>query len=628
MAALEANRKETSEEVISHLLRYVVRCAVPLRHLEDVDLCRFVQALSDSRLPQMISRHQARARIMAASQTQAHRLADALETTSWSMSADTWTARDGANYLLILAHRAEGSELAHDVLGLVKLGKSKTAATLTTHIQRASAPPMKAPSSLTTDNEPTMKATARRLGLMHVPCAVHLLQLAVRDCLRSAGFEALERYINGLSKSYRYGRGKALLAEACAKHDLKPLRTQLSCATRWGSFYAAAKKLHYLSPAIRSVAGNENLPDIAPETVRVMKVIVDVFGAADRATRSASVANMRLADALSWIQRVTSEMEVVFDVEDEPDDDQPVGVADEAKEFSTASSGTDTENESEPDDDDYVDDVDDVDDDDGGGGGGGGGVSKVVAPAVTVQECRGYMRDAVQRRFRTVLAPYKRAALFAPRGLAGLLDEKKYEASRSALTELINECVPQRQAAPVRPLSKAERVLAREEERESIGVRFLSEALRAVEDSAAKFWTAERKARFPELYLVAEPYLLAPMASVTAERCFSLIGRQWSPGRGRLAGSTAEALLRLRLACSREPALQFPPPCRKRRQADADGTAVAAGEGGGGVSAAGGGSAAGSSAGAAQGASGGAAGGGDEVASDDSVAAGGAKRKH
>jgi hypothetical protein len=584
VSAIQQGSIESAEQVASHFLRYAVIHSVPFSSMDDPHLRRYWTGIRDPRYAVITSRAY-KTSLLETSERELNNLAVRAKQTVSSFSCDTWTSPAGLNLLLLLAHSAQGTT---DVVALIPLGASKSAEVLANHIEtawgRLEAPKYHA---MISDNENTMIAVARKLKVTRVGCAAHILQLGVQDTLRERNLRELSAYINRVASHFRQPQAWCILKDSCIRLGTRPLRPRLSCPTRWNSFQLAAARLLHLAPAIRACAGGKH-PDLPAEVVTTIHSVTVALSAAERATRTASVAHLCVGDAVRWFRDLTVAMEVVVPVDDGSDSDKEADASDSDKQAddgdhqslpSTRASGEDDEE-----DEDFADD---------GAGKAGVGGAAAAAPLISVDEFRSSVGAAIARRFRPWQEMYRAAALVAPGSLRCLLDvpSSRYHEEHRKLADLIEDEIQKPKpdaagaaqpapppadaadvavAAPAAP-SVEDRVRRLDLARQSVGARFVSYAVAAPEATAAAFWTPERQSLFPDVYTALARYVLAtPMTSVTAERCFSILKRTWSPHRTRIHTKVGEAMLRVRLAISRDPDLPFVLRNERKRGSPAD----------------------------------------------------------
>jgi hypothetical protein len=113
-----------------------------------------------------------------------------LWTNSVALTSDGWVDAAGNGYLSLIAHffNCLSGEIEFRVLGLIHIKESMTAEVQQHHIQDLLTELFGnvtdfSITTITTDNASVMKAMARILGMNHIGCFAHSLQLSLKNHL-------------------------------------------------------------------------------------------------------------------------------------------------------------------------------------------------------------------------------------------------------------------------------------------------------------------------------------------------------------------------------------------------------------------------------------------------------------
>jgi hypothetical protein len=528
-ALLQQGRKRSRQEVMSPLMKWHVLFSTPFTRMDHPLLREHYSMSDDPRMMHITSAEYKRA-LKATSARERDRFEEEWRSVqTFSISTDTWTCH-GTNIMVVLCHYHINCDLGLGLLALEKLHGDKTAqrqADIIKHHLKD-----RKPSFIVSDNEATMRRLAKILDVPRIGCAAHLLALAVEDALAEmAGAKAAIREI---ARFFRGPQAWARLRESCAKLGIAPLRPPMPNVTRWNSTWRAAAAIMKLQAAMRDVAEQHDTIDIPMATFRAIAYIAKAFAAAEEATRTASLANLTVADAMQWVTVLERKLEVALDVDDgtstEGSEEAPDAEWESGSDAGSASSDDAEAEEAN------------------------------IKATTTLEACAATLRSAMQRRFAPFLELYRTAAYTTPAGIAALLGRTRsdaaYEALRAQILRSLEKATAKTKAGAEAVDQRSASVAERETARRTEAARWLDEELRTVPMSAARYWTMERRTKYPAVYAAAAPYL-APLASVEAERCFSALGLVWSSKRAHLAHDILYQSLTVRLALRRFPDLLF-----------------------------------------------------------------------
>jgi hypothetical protein len=122
--------------------------------------------------------------------------------------------------------------------------------------------------ALVVDNESVNKATHARLVdefpfLVHVPCAAHTVQLAVRSCLALPTFAATLTQLNALIRFFDAKENRHALKQAQMMRGVPQRVVVKPNDTRWSSTLFAAERMLLLRREVECCFNEESLPVIA-----------------------------------------------------------------------------------------------------------------------------------------------------------------------------------------------------------------------------------------------------------------------------------------------------------------------------------------------------------------------------
>lgn len=176
-------------------------------------------------------------------------LAKLVEAKSVSLTSNMWTSLNNEGYLSVTVHFIQGSTLHSAVLCTQKVEERHTGANISSHLKDVMNEWCITDKTfaLVTDNAAVMVDVAKRLGVSHMGCAAHRVNLVVTDVLEHPDLEELQllrqkcRKIVGYFKSSTLGLSE--LTECQLKLQLDTLKLKQETATRWNSTYFMIERL-------------------------------------------------------------------------------------------------------------------------------------------------------------------------------------------------------------------------------------------------------------------------------------------------------------------------------------------------------------------------------------------------
>jgi hypothetical protein len=240
------------------LAKMVARDFQPMSMVEDLGFRAFVKALdkryilpsrktlTQKLLPQLLS------------EVEATLLAQLEESPYAAITSDAWTSRTQVPFLAVTVHfwttDTHGLRLRASVLDCCRISESSTAAYIQSELMRIMAK-FKIIDKITavvTDRGSNMVKAVKDMGVVHVPCFAHTLNLVVTQSLSSIEAAAvLKSKVSALVRQYKKSSIVKNEIEQCQAQLQMAVKTLLqACPTRWNSEYEMYRRVLELKDAL------------------------------------------------------------------------------------------------------------------------------------------------------------------------------------------------------------------------------------------------------------------------------------------------------------------------------------------------------------------------------------------